>query len=155
EFSLEHPDDRAVGANGHAFGCRLLRESGHGHDVAGLRDDETGTGRGVHFVNGNAKTMRAAESRGIVGERVLGLRHAHRRVAEPDRLEILDRALCLERVVGPYSAIELLDDGVDLLTDGRRRRIDRRETAVAGFEHGHDLASELDAAVTSLLPYLV
>ena len=70
-----------------------LRQPRHRHDVARLGDDEAGARGGVHLVDRDAESGRPPEPRWIVGQRILRLGHAHRRVAQADRLQIVDRAL--------------------------------------------------------------
>src|SRR5688572_28987592 len=72
---LEEADDRSVGVNRHAFGGGLLRQSRHRHDVACLGDDESRAGGCVHFVDRDPESGWTAESRRIIGERILRLRH--------------------------------------------------------------------------------
>ena len=67
---LEETDDTSVRLDGHAFGRRLLREAGHGHDIAALRYHETGASGGIHLVHRDAEPGRPPEPGRVVTQRV-------------------------------------------------------------------------------------
>src|SRR6476646_9936536 len=77
--TLKQPDDLPARQPRHALCRRLFRQPGHGHDIPALGHDEPGTGRRAYLVDRDTESARAAELRGVVGERVLSLRNADRR----------------------------------------------------------------------------
>ena len=66
--SLEQASDNAVFIDIDLFGCRYLRQSRHGHDVAGQCNDESGSGRYLQISDGNAEVARCAKRVWIVCE---------------------------------------------------------------------------------------
>src|SRR5579883_84164 len=136
---LEESHDLAVRTDCHPLGRRLLGESRHRHDVAGLRDHETRASRGIHLVDRDPEPGRPSEPGRVVGQGILRLGHAHRRVAEPDRFQVVDRPVGLAGEVGALAAVHAAHDGVDLLANRERGRVQRPvpcRPAVEHLEHG-------------------
>src|SRR6478736_1660652 len=121
--TLKQPHDLPARQPRHALRRRLFWQPGHGHDIPALGHYEPGTGRRAYLIDRDTESARAAELRGVVGERVLSLRHADRRAAHADRLQIRDRPVRFRRIVGALSAIDLPHDRVDLLLDRSVGRI--------------------------------
>src|SRR5215467_183434 len=67
--SLEESDDLSTRQPRHSFRRRLLRQPRHRHDVATLRNDESGARGWTHLVHLNAEAARPAELGRVVGER--------------------------------------------------------------------------------------
>ena len=61
-----------------ALGGGHLRQRGHAHHGAGERDEETGAVGDFEIAHRDVETTRAAALLRVVGEAVLGLRHAER-----------------------------------------------------------------------------
>ena len=68
------------------LGGRLLRQPGHGQDVAGVGHHEAGTRRELGVADGHREVPGPPELLRVVGERVLGLGHADGQLARSPRL---------------------------------------------------------------------
>src|SRR5581483_3861137 len=124
-YELKESYDRAIGMHGHPLRRGLLWQSRHRHDITGLRDNEAGAGRRIDLVDRHTKSLWRSELARIIGERVLRFRHTNRRVAESDRLEIVDRTIGFLREINAIAAVDFFHDCFDLLADRERRGIQR------------------------------
>ena len=99
-------------------------KTGHGHDIARQSDNEASTGRNLRLAHRDAETARSAELRLVVGEAVLGLRHANRHMGETERLKLRNLLFCSRRKINAVGMIDALSDSLDLLwrSTGRPRR---------------------------------
>src|ERR1700752_2836188 len=81
-IALKEPDNLSAGQPSHPFRRRLLRQPRHRHDVATLRHDEPRAGGRTDFIHMDPESAWTSQLRRIIGERILRLRHTHRRIPE-------------------------------------------------------------------------
>src|SRR5262245_8413403 len=79
--SSEEPDHLPDGVDVDALGSSLPRQARHGHDVAGVRDHESRSRRELRVADEHPETPWTPQLPGVVGERVLRLRHADGQVS--------------------------------------------------------------------------
>ena len=85
---LEQADDLALFIDRDGIRRRHPGQARHGHDVAADHNQELGPGRDPDFADRHREIGRRTLEAGVSREAVLGLRHAHRVVAETGVLEI-------------------------------------------------------------------
>ena len=93
-------------------------QAGHGHDVAGEGNQEAGAGGDLHVAHRHGEAGGRAQLGLIVGEAVLGLGHADGHLVEAQSGELLDLLLGVGGEEHVLAAVDLLDNGGDLLLDG-------------------------------------
>ena len=98
--------------------------------------------------------LRRTELRRVVGEAVLRLCHADRKLIEAklgERVYLLFRGGQNGYAV---AAVDFSDDGVNLVLDAALKSVGEAEVALLFFAQAHDLARKLLAAFAALCPYI-
>ena len=72
-----------------------LGKSGHCHDIAGKRDNETCACRDLHAADGDIEVLGCAKLLGIICEAVLCFGNTDRAVSESDALKLLSLLGCV------------------------------------------------------------
>src|SRR4051812_26625295 len=150
--ALEESLDSAVRQHPNRFGGWDLRKAGHGHDVAGQRDNEACTSGRIDIPNCDTKTGGAAKLGGIIGEGVLSLGYADRRLPQAHRLTLRDVLVRDTGVVHAGSAIDLPGDGLDFFLDRPSHVVQRLEGGLLLVENGQHLACYGFPSLTALGP---
>jgi len=137
------------------LGGRNLRKTRHGHDIAGLHDNEARARRNLDLANGNLKAARRTGQVLVVREAELGLRHADRIGAEAEFFQALCLLFRLGREHHAVAAIHLAHNLVELFLEAVAVLIGKAEVVLRRvLAETHDLTRKRLAAFAALGPDL-
>lgn len=109
-----------------SFRRRRFGQTGHRHDIAGMRNDKARS-RGQRYVpHLDSKIVRGSEKRCLIREGIRGFRHAHRQAAKSEALELPNLRFRLSGQLDAFAAVDFPHDGFNFCPDIKLFRIQRR-----------------------------
>lgn len=132
------------------FGGRDFGKGRHAHHGAGEDDDESGTVGDLEVADGDGETLWATKFGGVVGEGVLGFRHAQGEAVESVLAEQLDFRFSGIGQMHAISAIDARGDGVKFVFDGVFQFVELGKGDAFFRQGGEEGFGEVDGTVTSL-----
>ena len=150
---LEQSGDVAVFVHVDFFGGRYFRQTGHFHDAAADGDDEARAGRQGQAADGDGEAARTAQKFGVVAERILRFRHAHRQFVQAQFFQRRDFRACFGTEVYIGRAVDFLRDGAQLVGDAVVDIIGVGEIVGLVFDGGNDFARQVRAAFAAFAPH--
>ena len=154
-YGSEQADDATVFVNVDLLSGGNLGQTGHGHDVAGQRNDKACAGRDLQVANGDGKVLGRAQQGLIVGEGILRLGHADRQGGKTKVRELLRLLLGAGGQHNVLAVIDLGDNGLKLFFNGQLVFISIAEVACGiALAQPDDFFGQLHAAVAALAPDL-
>ncbi len=131
----------------------MTGQAGHGHDIAGKRDDKARTGGKPDLADRNPEAGRSSDPGWIVSQRILCLRHANRNPVKAGGFQIPDRLLRGVRKIDAVGPVHATRDCAYLF--GNRAFNVVQEPEIHGLRGClPDLAGQFDATVATLRPHL-